>query len=173
MIRWNNALLPAIITGATLLTPGMGMVQQANAPTRNLPSAETIQRLEDGRLAHAKAMLKLTEPQEKLWAPIEEAVRSSWAERDKARREHAQNPSATPVALSLPDRFERASRAMAARANRMKAIAAAFKPFYAPLSDKQKAVAGPALRQLIRFGGHRVGGHHWSAVRYAVPSQKG
>jgi zinc resistance-associated protein len=173
MIRWNIALLPALITGATLLGPSIGMAQQANAPTRNLPSAETMQRLEDGQLAHAKAMLKLTEPQEKLWAPIEEAIRSSWAQRDNAMRERTEKRSASSDALSLPDRLERASQAMAARADRMKTIAAAFKPFYAALSDEQKAVAGPALRELIGFGGHRGGGHHWSAARHAVPSQKG
>jgi hypothetical protein len=172
MIRWNTALLPALITGATLLAPNIGMAQQTNPPTHNPPSAETIQRLEDGRMAHAKAMLKLTEPQEKLWAPIEQAVRSSWAERDKVMQERAENRSAGPAALSLPDRLDRASQAMAGRADRMKAIATAFKPFYASLSDEQKAVAGPALRELIGFGGHR-GGHHWSAVRHTVHTQKG
>ncbi len=44
---------------------------------------------------------------------------------------------------------------MAQRAERMKAFAAVFKPFYASLNDEQKAVAGVVLRQMR---GHGMGG---------------
>jgi hypothetical protein len=45
---------------------------------------------------------------------------------------------------------------MAKRAEQMKAFAEAFKPFYASLSDEQKAVAGVVLHQGGR-GGHGGG----------------
>src|SRR5262245_38200945 len=53
--------------------------------TRRGPSPETIARLEDGRIAFAKAALKLTPEQEKLWAPVEEKIRAGFTARHEAR----------------------------------------------------------------------------------------
>jgi hypothetical protein len=48
---------------------------------------------------------------------------------------------------ALPDRLDRASQRLAKRAEQMKAFAEAFRPFYASLSDDQKALAGVVLHQ--------------------------
>ena len=55
---------------------------------------------------------------------------------------------------SLSDRLDRASKRMTERAQRMQAFTDAFKPFYASLSEEQKAVAGIVLRERGGMGGH-------------------
>ena len=64
---------------------------------------------------------------------------------------------------SLTDRLDRASKRMTERAQRMQAFTEAFKPFYAALSDEQKAVAGIVLRDMR--GGMRGPGRRWAMER--------
>ncbi len=130
-------------------------------------SAETTQRLEDGRMAMAKTALKLTPDQEKLWAPVEEQVRAAFkdradrrAERQKRREERQASREAKDDGKSaggesldrprqnLADRFERMSTELTRRAERMKLFSGAFTPFYASLSDEQKDVLRPLIRDL-------------------------
>jgi LTXXQ motif family protein len=113
----------------------------------------------DARIAAVKAGLKLTPDQEKLWPPVEAAVRDFAklridranarmnAERDS---QDAQKPD-DPVAR-LRDRAE----TMAATAAAMKRIADAADPLYKTLDDGQKR----RLAILTHMGG-RFGGGHW------------
>lgn len=134
------------------------------------PSPETRARLDEGRIAMAKAALKLTPEQEKLFTPVEEQVRAAFksreekrAEREKMREERraARKDGAEKSERKRPDlaeRFEKMSVRMAERAERMKAFAGAFKPFYASLTDEQKDVLRPLIRDLAPgFGGGRKG----------------
>lgn len=149
-------------------------------------SPETKQRLDEGKLAMAKTALKLTPDQEKLWTPVEEQVRSAFkdreakrAEMDKKREERraerearkaeggdkgADGPRADSKRGDLAERFETMSVEMSKRADRMKAFSGAFKPFYASLSDEQKDVLRPLIRDLAPgFGGPRGGhGSRWA-----------
>ena len=52
---------------------------------------------------------------------------------------------------------------MTERADRAKALADAFRPFYASLNDEQKAVAGVVLRRVGRPAHHG----HWFMRRAA------
>jgi hypothetical protein len=137
------------------------------------PSPETMQRMLDGRLAAARAALRLSEAQLRLWAPIEELVKQGHADRMKRMqewRERAGQRGAAPP--PLPDRLDRMSQTMAERAARMKALADAMKPLYATLSDEQKAVIGPVLRQLAGPGGGMRGRHRgprWAGPGGPVP----
>jgi hypothetical protein len=128
---------------------------------------ETRSRLEEGRLAMAKTALQLNADQEKLWAPVEqqvrdafkarEARRADWAKKREERK--AENPDRSEQKRGdLAARFEKMSERMSARADRMKAFSSAFTPFYASLSDEQKAVLRPLIRQLSPGFGR--GGHH-------------
>lgn len=146
-------------------------------------SAESRERLQDGRLAAAKATLKLTPEQEKLWAPIEEQVRTMYkeradkraerekrreerrAERDKAGDQKAgdQKSADNRQRPNVAERYERIAKRLSDRADKMKAFSSAFSPFYASLTDAQKEVVGPAMRQLrvAQLGrGDRGHGHH-------------
>lgn len=139
------------------------------------PSPETRARLDEGRIAMAKAALKLTPEQEKLFTPVEEQVRAAFksreekrAERDKRREERrAERQSGAQKGErkrpDLAERFEQMSVRMAERAERMKAFAGAFKPFYTSLTDEQKDVLRPLIRDLapgFGRGGHK--GSRWA-----------
>ncbi len=140
-------------------------------------SPETRARLDEGRIAMAKAALKLTSEQEKLFAPVEEQVRASFksreekrADRDKRREERRaerrdgeeKGERGDRKRADLAERFEKMSERMTERAERMKAFSTAFKPFYASLSDEQKDVLRPLIRDLapgFARGGH---GKRWA-----------
>jgi hypothetical protein len=158
------ALITAAVPTAIVFAqaPGPGPQRQA----RLSPDARA--RLLDGRMAMAKTALNLSNDQLKLWAPVEQHLRATAAERDKRRAERRQQfeqmrqSGAERQRPALTDRLDRASERMAQRAERMKAFSAVFKPFYASLNDEQKAVAGVVLREMR--GGGRGG---WHGPRWA------
>lgn len=149
-------------------------------------SPETRERLQDGRMAMAKAALKLTPDQEKLWTPVEEQVRAQFkdraekrAEREKMREERRAAREARKAEggdgnrgegrgdrkrADLSERFETMSADLTKRAERMTAFSGAFKPFYASLNDEQKDVLRPLIRDLAPgFGrGGRGHGKRWA-----------
>jgi len=110
----------------------------------------------DARIAAVRAGLKLTPDQEKLWPPLEAAVkdfaklRIDRAEaRMKARDEDRDSRDAGDPVTRLRDRAD----GMAATAAAMKKIADAADPLYKSLDDAQKR----RLRVLTRFEGFRGG----------------
>ncbi len=137
-------------------------------------SPETRARLDEGKLAMAKTALKLSADQEKLWTPVEDQVRSFFkdreakmAERQKMREarknERADDKKAERKRPDIGERVEKMSQNMTERAERMKAFAGAFKPFYASLSDEQKEVLRPLVRDLgPGFGGRGHKGPRWA-----------
>ena len=134
------------------------------------PTAETMQRLEDGRMAMIKGTLKMTDAQLKLWAPVEDLVRTRNAARLKAMQERMASQDKNAPRPSLADRLERGSAQMAKRAEETKAFAAVFRPFYESLSESQKAVAGPVLADLN--GAHRMHGRRWADHHRGGTSQQ-
>jgi len=162
LAKWAVPMLLAAALPAALLA----QTQQQPPQTRARLSAETIARLQDGRYAMIKESLKLNDAQLKLFAPVEAQMRAASAARAQRREERfkrRQQGAATPRP-SLPDRLELASQRIAERAQRMKALAEAFKPFYASLSEEQKATADVVLGRMR--GGHR----HW-VMRHAAGAQ--
>src|ERR1700675_2695882 len=115
----------------------------------------------DARIAAVKAGLKLTPDQEKLWPPVEAAVRDLAKQRiDRANaRMNAERDSqdsqkpADPVA-----RLRERADTMAATATAMKGIADAADPLYKTLDDGQKR----RLALLTHMGDRSGGGwrHH-------------
>jgi hypothetical protein len=161
--------IPATLTAAlaAAVIPAAIVLAQTAAPPIHAPrlSAEARARILDGKLAMVKASLKLNEDQLKLWAPVEDYIRASRADRQKAwqerRQARASGNTAERSQLSLPDRLDRASERLTKRAERMKAFAAVFRPFYSALDNEQKAVAGVVLRQ-VGGDGLRMRGHRWA-----------
>ena len=109
-------------------------------------------------MAMIKETLKLNDAQLKLWAPVEAQMRAAATARQQARAERAQMQQQGAQRPTLPDRLDNASQRMAKRAEQMKAFADAFKPFYAALSDDQKALAGVVLREGRGHPGRRSHG---------------
>jgi hypothetical protein len=136
-------------------------------------SSETRARLDDGKLAMAKTALKLTPDQEKLWAPVETEVRGSFKARQekmearkkereerkaaRAERKEKKEPRGERKRPDLSERFDKMSAELSERADRMKAFSSAFKPFYASLTDEQKDVIRPLMRDLAPGFGMRGG----------------
>jgi len=118
-------------------------------------SAEDRAALADARIAAVHAGLKLTSDQEKLWPPVESAVRDFAKLRiDRANARMNAPPSDAqddPVA-----RLRERADNMAASAAAMKKIADAADPLYKTLDDGQKR----RLAMLTRHGWHRGEGWH-------------
>ncbi len=140
-------------------------------------SPEARSRLDEGKLAMAKTALKLTPDQEKLWAPIETQVRAVFkdrearmAERKAMRDKRKADRAAGQTSHSdggkkgdMAERFEKMSQKLTQRAERMNSFSDSFKPFYASLSDEQKEVLRPLVRQLMPgMGGRGHKGPRWA-----------
>jgi K+-sensing histidine kinase KdpD len=175
----SRGLALALILG---VSPVAVLVAQA---ARDM-SPEARERVQEGRLTAAKTTLKLTAEQEKLWAPVEEQVRSMYksrsemradwrkkrAERRQARKERRESGEITKRQRpNIAERYERMAGRMSNKAEQinkqaeqMKALSTAFAPFFASLSDDQKEVVGPVMRDLrvakMVRGGHRHHGWH-------------
>lgn len=173
------AAVPATIAFAQ--QPEEGTTPPAQAEKDRGPSPETMQRLQDGRIAMAKEALKLTPEQEKLWAPVEEKIRAGFAERQKMREEwrakreerradrgDRKEKRAERMKTPLPERIEKRADNMTERAGKMteraakmKEFAGVLKPFYDSLSDEQKDVARVVLARFAKDGrGDHGRGHH-------------
>lgn len=114
-------------------------------------SADDMSAFSDARIAAVKAGLKLTADQEKLWPPVEAAVRDFAKLRiDRARASVDRRDVEDPVARLR----ERADR-MAANAAALKKVVDAADPLYKTLDESQKR----RLMRLTRMGGHGWGHH--------------
>ncbi len=110
----------------------------------------------DARIAAVHAGLKLTADQEKLWPPVETAVREfaklridrANARMNSPRDDFSQQKPDDPV-TRLRDRAEN----MAATAAAMKKIAEAADPLYKTLDDGQKRRLALLTHMERRFGG--------------------
>ena len=178
------ALMAATVP-ATIVLAQQAPSEQPNAEhgkKQRGPSAETISRLEDGRIAMAKAALKLTPEQEKLWAPVEEKIRARFEDTRKEREawqaklderradRKAKGEDGKRERQALPERIEARSERLTKMAQRLteraaktKEFAETLKPLYASFSDEQKAVAGKALGHFV--GGKRGHGQGWAMHR--------
>jgi LTXXQ motif family protein len=155
-MKRRSYLILAAVAGISI-TAAMAIAQTPPF-RRGPPSPETIQRLQEGKIAMAVTALKMTPDQLKLWAPLETQIRAGQAARLKGMQEWTERRKAGAGAPrpELTERLERMSVMMAERAERMKAFVAVFKPFHASLSEEQKQVVEPLLAEL----GGRRGGHH-------------
>lgn len=179
MKNMSRGVALALLIG---VSPVAVLVAQAARDGGWKMSPEAGERLQDGKIASAKATLKLTADQEKLWSPIEEQVRTMYKERaDKraerqkrreerrAEREKAGDSKSADSkggegrqSANIAERYERMAKRMTERADKMKTFSSAFSPFYASLTAEQKEVVGPAMRELRvaqMGGGHRGWGH--------------
>jgi LTXXQ motif family protein len=121
-------------------------------------SAEDRQAFVDARIAAVHAGLKLTPDQEKLWPPVEAAVRDFAKLRiDRANaRMKAEGTDPADKADDPVARLRQRADNMAASSAALKKIADAADPLYKTLDDGQKR----RLTMLTHRGG-RFGGEGW------------
>jgi hypothetical protein len=119
----------------------------------------------DARIAAVHAGLKLTPDQEKLWPPIEAAVRDFAKlrmDRANARMNAQQNQSPDAQQDENPiARLRERAETMAGSAEAMKKIADAADPLYKTLDDAQKRRLAILTRREGRFGGGEGWRHRW------------
>jgi hypothetical protein len=142
---------------AALAIAGSGVVYAQHRPWFHdhvRMSSEDRAALADARIAAVKAGLKLTPDQEKLWPPVEAAVRDFAKlriDRANARmRDEAQDSQKPddPVA-----RLRERADTMATTAAAMKRIADAADPLYKTLDDGQKRRLAILTHMAGRMGG--------------------
>ena len=117
--------------------------------------------LADARIAAVHAGLKLTADQEKLWPPVESAVRDLVKLRiDRANaRIKARSDDAKP---SDPvTRLRERADTMTATADAMRKVADAADPLYKTLDDGQKRRLAILTHRADRFGGEGWGRGHF------------
>jgi zinc resistance-associated protein len=149
------------VTAAGLIGLSLASAAWAHEPRRGGPhgrwshlSPEDRAAFQDARIAALHAGLKLTPDQDKLWPPVEAALRNMIAMRQQ-RRATLQNRSSfesdAPAALrSLAD-------AASARADALRKLADATQPLYASLSEDQKRRAVVLARPMGMMGGGHPG----------------
>jgi hypothetical protein len=171
---WKTVLATSTalaIAGSTLVYAQQGADHGKRGDAQRWrPSAEDITAYGDARIAALKAGLKLTAEQEKLWSPLEKAMRDMAKARServtaRASADRPKGERADPVAR-LKLRAERMERTGAS----LKVVADAAAPLYASLDDAQKkrfrVMAHFTGRQFAQRGG-RHGHHEWGRHHHA------
>uniref|UniRef100_E6VCW0 LTXXQ motif family protein n=1 Tax=Rhodopseudomonas palustris (strain DX-1) TaxID=652103 RepID=E6VCW0_RHOPX len=125
---------------------------------RHAFSAQDRSAFADAKIAAVKAGLQLTPDQERLWPPVEAAVKDMVKLRiDRAEaRMKARNDDRDPRDIDPVARLRDRAEQMAATAAAMKKVADAADPLYKSLDDGQKR----RLRVLTRMEGGGFGWHH-------------
>lgn len=157
----RKLLIVCVALGAGLICAG-GAFAAGDAPLPS-PAAEaaTVQQehaaMLEAHLAGLKAGLQLTADQEKNWPPLEAAIRAAAKAHEEGlrqmheRKEGGERPS--PI-----ERMRMMSDHMSKMSTELMAIADAGKPLYDSLTDAQKRVFGPLLREFVERGA-RDGSH--------------
>lgn len=113
----------------------------------------------DARIAALHAGLKLNPDQEKLWPPVEAAIRNLAQQRQDAqtaRRERFASMQ-SPAERNVPDMLRFMANRQAASADALRKLADAATPLYASLDEAQKQRAAVLSRGLVTPG---MRGHH-------------
>jgi hypothetical protein len=106
------------------------------------PSAADLKSLTDTRVAMIKGALQLTADQEKLWPPVEDAIRAR-AKNRQARWERLAELRDSGPTEALHERnpvelMQRRAEALSQRGADLKKVADAWEPLFKTLSDDQK-----------------------------------
>ncbi|MXQ09994.1 Spy/CpxP family protein refolding chaperone [Microvirga makkahensis] len=156
--------ITTLATAAAILA-GVGTYAFAQAPAPTTPPAaqdqpqqarprlsqDDFNRLVDARIAAIKAGLKLTGDQERLWAPVESAIRSA-ADQRYARMTQMRENREQRRSADFMQRLERRSTMQTERAQTSTAIATALRPLWDILSEDQKRIAPRLLREAVNDG---------------------
>lgn len=139
----SKFVLAASFAGALAVAPSLAMAQSASAPapaadkappTVELYGAADASAVLNARLIALKTVIGLNADQDKLWGPVEDAVRKVAKQTAERRAERAK----APHPASFVDILERTANAEITRGQEMKDIAAALKPLVASLTPEQQ-----------------------------------
>lgn len=173
--------IATLAAAAVLASAGTYAMAQAPAPTTTTPPATSQEqtrpeprrglsqddfgRLLDARIASIKAGLKLTADQERLWGPVETAIRTSASERYSRMQQFRENRDQRR-SMDFMQRLEQRNTMMNQGAQRSAALTTALRPLWDSFSEDQKRIAPRLMREAVNGGwGERRGrggrdGHH-------------
>ena len=117
-------------------------------------SRDDFNRFVDARVAAIKAGLKLTADQEKLWQPVEDAIRRNSGERF-ARFEQRRAARDRRQSMDFMQQLETRGTMMTANAQRASALATAMRPLWNTFSEDQKRIAPRLMRPAMGGEGWR------------------
>lgn len=136
-----NRTLMAALMGALVIAAPAARAQTtppAGAPPEppavELYSAADAQAVLDARILALKTVITLTPEQEKLWPPVEAAIRAVAKLSAERRAERAK----APPPADFVEILDRTADAEAVRARELKTVTAALKPFVASLTPAQQ-----------------------------------
>jgi len=127
-------------------------------------SREDFESLTDARIASIQAGLKLTADQQKLWGPVEQALRAQSAARIQRIEERRQN-GPRKERPDMMQRLERRAEMASRQAESLNGLSTAMKPFWASLDDRQKRLLPILMRdgrqgRRMAWHGHGPRGDH-------------
>jgi hypothetical protein len=151
---------PAASSGSAPAAPTVRSGSDQATPQRQGPRRLTRadrDALTDARIAGIQAGLKLSPEQQRLWAPVEQAIRAQAAERTArieerlARMEERRQRTGR---LDLMQRLERRADRVTRRAERVErraevfqALVTSMRPFWASLTDDQRRILPILMRE--------------------------
>ena len=147
----------AVAQGAGSAGPGQG--QERMRPESRGLSQDDFNRFVDARIAGIKAGLRLTANQERLWQPVETAIRNNANERFTRMEQRRSMRDQDRDRLDFMQRLERRGTLMTENAQRASALATAMRPLWDSFNEDQKRIAPRLLRQA-------VGGMGWRGERF-------
>jgi len=171
----------ALAQGAGPAAPGgSGAGQESTRPERRAMSQDDFNRFIDARVAGIKAGLRLSADQERLWQPVEDAIRRNATERF-TRFEQRRAARDQQQSLDFMQRLERRGTLMTENAQRASAMATALRPLWDTFSEEQKRVAPRLLRPAVggmgwreeRRGRHGRHGMHHGRMGGGMMQQQG
>ncbi len=134
----RTAFLTTIALGAFLAVAPPALAddatQPADPPAIELYTPADAQAVLDARIIALKTVIGLSAAQEKLWPPVEAAIRQIAADSASRRARRAD----APEPASFVDILERTADAEATRAADLKKAAEALKPLVASLTPEQQ-----------------------------------
>ncbi|WP_052003090.1 Spy/CpxP family protein refolding chaperone [Microvirga sp. BSC39] len=116
-------------------------------------SRDDFNRLVDARIASIRAGLKLSADQERLWAPVESAIRTSAGERFTRMQERPSRDERR--SMDFMQRLERRSAMVTERAQRSTAVTTALRPLWDTFTEDQKRIAPRLMREAVDNDGPR------------------
>jgi hypothetical protein len=146
------AVSMAAILGGSVLAYAAYAQQAGHGPGHWRMSASDMSAFADARIAALHAGLALNAEQEKLWPPVEGAMRDSAKkrlarlEKFRAEREQSAGPTGPTGPADPVARLRRGAEFMTERGGELKRLADAVQPLYEKLDDAQKNRLGILMR---------------------------
>ena len=141
MLKGVIGLLAFLVVGSSL-----GYAQESSPP---VPSQANFKVFTDARIGVVKAALQLTPEQEKLWPPVEEAIRAR-AEARYNRMVAVAGKLGQQGEVDPVERMRGRADVLAQRAANLKKLADAWAPLYQTLNPDQKEGMRLLTRHVLR-----------------------